>query len=173
MSAEILPFPAPLPAPVPALQTEPRRDAERPAQDRRGHRDGYRELRAPTQSESRAWRELAAEHEAARKRLNDVLPATAWTRRHVGAVRLSDHRGFDDPAVQSALKAYRVACARFLEFPNPKPRHVLTLLRCAAECAGLPDPVWSKARWGEPESVQDVVFEALFRGVQRALSTEA
>jgi hypothetical protein len=163
MTAEILTFPTP----------ERRAETQHVSEPRPGYREGHRELRIRTQSESRAWRELAAEHEAARKRLNDVLPAPAWVRRQSGADRLSDHRSFEDPAVQSALTAYRTACAKLLAFPNPKPRHVLTLIRCAAECAGLPDPVWSGAAWGEAEGVQDVVCEALFRSVERALAAEA
>jgi hypothetical protein len=110
----------------------PRRQPAQDRRDFRGRLDGYREFRAPTQHMTKAWRELAAAHEAARVHLN------SFTRG--GDYPWSGQLDLDDPETQEAMTEYRCACAALLTYPDPKPRHMSALVACAAEIAAVGEP---------------------------------
>lgn len=141
-----------------------------PALNSRGYPEGHRELWPSAHRETKAWRALVSAHRDARDRLNKLLPPSNWAREKLnGAAVLADHRDFHSPVVQDALLDYRRACLAFLDYPNPKPRHLLTLIRVVAEAMGQPDPCWSEAHWGQPISRSDLLMTILYHRVRRAL----
>lgn len=136
----------------------------------RGYGDGRRDLCLRTQYETTEWRALSKEFDAARNRLNGLLPPSELRRRRAeGVTFLADRWRFDSGSVQAALGDYRLACAQALITANPKPRRILTMIRLAAEIAGAPDPVFSAADWGGGLSAADIAFNKLFRQTERAL----
>jgi hypothetical protein len=136
-----------------------------------GYFDGRRELSLSRQYVSPHYRELAAEHELARKRLNGLLPPAEYRRhRFEGVTFLGDHMPFRSEPVQAALEAYRDSCLRAMLAPKPTPRRILDMIRCAAELLDAPDPVHSGARYGVHLNRTDFVMCGLFDKVRSALS---
>ncbi len=113
--------------------------------------EGYRHLHLWTTRETKKWRALAREHEAARRRINAVL----------------DDKG---PAYEVALTEYRNACIQVLGYGATKPRHLPFLIRCAAEVLGHDDPAWlrSNSQSRHPLSYEECIFAALYWHVHKA-----
>jgi hypothetical protein len=149
-----------------------RLDAYRPSDPNPdGYREGKRWLWLNTQHEHPKYREIAARHNAARKRLNALLPSKV--RRLDGpVVRLGDHLSYESKAVQAALDTYHDACFDALRAPNPKLRRILNMIRCAAELIGAPDPSCRDLPNGGFLDPRDQTMALLYRQVFRALRTE-
>lgn len=89
-----------------------------------------------THRETKAWRALAVQHAEAKKLLHACLIIEPGEHRWEGRLDLSDE------ITQAALVEYRAACEAVTRYPDPKPRHLRTMLRAAAEVCDLGDPVW-------------------------------
>jgi hypothetical protein len=149
-----------------------RLDAYRPSDPNpQGYREGQRWLWLKTQHEHPKYREIKARHNAARKRLNALLPSQV-RRKDATVVRLGDHLSYDSKAVQAALDAYHDACFDALKAPNPKLRRILQMIRCAAELIGAPDPSYRDFPKGGFLDRRDQTMVLLYRQVETALWTE-
>ncbi len=155
---------------TPSPAGEPPAHAYDPRLDPRGSPQGPVDFTIRTQRESAAWRKLAAEHASAKEALNALLPdRLPWKRTPEGVERLSDRRTANDAAVRAARERYKAACCAFFDLPNLRPRHLPTLIRCAAELAQAGDPVWSNASFGQARDRADFAWCALFRTSERVL----
>ena len=108
-----------------------------------GTQFGRREMRLSTFGETKEWKALAADLDAARLRLNAVLPGVLKGRqeRDLG---IEPATSTDDVRVAEALEAYRQVCVRMFGLKAPRQRHMASLIRAAAEICGVTDPVWSR-----------------------------
>lgn len=124
-------------------------------------RPGYIENRLSTCRETNAWKALAAKHEAARTFINDLVaigmgPGT-WE-------------------YAEALDDYKAACALVLAYKDAKPRHLASIIRCAADLAGLPDPAWIDCREkhaggaGTPDGKFSALLSVIYTRAVHAIS---
>jgi hypothetical protein len=139
-------------------------DWERQANEpRRGVGHGQRQFWPTISQSSRAWVAAAKEVRATEERLNRLLPAEGHERGRVPG----DHADPDSPEVAEAFADYRRALASLLQCPDVKARHVLDLLRAAAELMEIQDPVW--AHIDTAASQQEQVFAYAVHRVRKVL----
>jgi len=93
-------------------------------------RPGYIHNRLSTWRETKEWRAIASQHEKARCRVNDLVAAGL---------------GPDSEPYAGALLEYRKACGLVLTYKRAKPRHMPSMIRCAAELFGFQDPPWCRS----------------------------
>lgn len=95
--------------------------------------------------------------------MNRLLPAEGHERGRVPG----DHADPDSPEVAEAFTDYQRALCGLLDCRDAKTRHVLDLLRAAAELMELQDPVW--AYMDTAASRQEQVFAFAVHRVRKAL----
>lgn len=120
-------------------------DLRKPA-IRTWERPGYIENRLSTWRETKEWRVIAARHETERCRVNDLVAAGF---------------GPGSEPYAHALLEYRKACGLVLGYKRAKPRHLPSMIRCAAELFGFQDPPWRRTGAGnssETEILLGVIY---------------
>lgn len=139
------------------------RRARRGDMPRRGVGQGQRQFYPTISQSSRAWVAAAKEVRATQDRLNRLLPAEGHERGRVPG----DHADPDSPELADAFTDYHRALCSLLECPGAKPRHVLDLLRAAAELMEIQDPLC--AYMDRAATRQEQVFAYAVHRVRKVL----
>ncbi len=134
------------------------------ARPRRGVGHGQRQFWPTIANSPREWVAAAKSVRAAMVALNRLLPAEGHERGRTPG----DHADPDCPELAEAFEAYRQSLVDLLKCEAVKPRHVLDILRAAAELMDLQDPVW--AYMDTAATPQERVFAFAVQKVRQALA---